>query len=294
MGILESLWNIRQNLHMITSNKTRLSRTSIFLAYLKLILKSFLFVLILRIKLTKENLFGFKVRFFSYPALIMMFDEIFIKKEYYFNSEKKNPFVIDCGANIGLATLFFKKLYPQSRIIAFEADVKAFELLKQNVENNRLKNVELHNKALYNKEGKIKFYYDPKNPSSLAMSTEKKRMDKAAAVVSSTTLSSHINEEVDFLKMDIEGAEGIVIEEMSSKNKLRLIKEMVIEYHHHIDKKKDNLSKILGILEKNNFGYHISSTPNGITQKAKFQDILIYAYHKNRSQVSYSALKGWV
>ena len=280
MGILESLWNIRQNLHIIASNKTRLSRTSIFLAYLKLILKSFLFVLILRIKLTKENLFGLKVRFFRYPTLIMMFDEVFIKKEYYFNSEKKNPFVIDCGANIGLATLFFKKLYPQSRIIAFEADIKAFELLKQNVENNRLKNVELHNKAVYNKEGKINFYHDPKNPSSLAMSTQKKRMDKAAAVVSSTTLSSHINEEVDFLKMDIEGAEGIVIEEMSSKNKLRLIKEMVIEYHHHIDKKKDNLSKILGILEKNNFGYQISTVFGIPFIGKKFQDILIYAYRK--------------
>ena len=280
MGIFASFWNISSNVRLILSHRTAISRAELFFTYLKLILKSFILVVLLGARPKKEKIFGFKLSFFSYPAFLMSFDEIFIKKDYYFNAEKTSPRIIDCGANIGLATIFFKKLYPKSRIISFEPDKRVFEMLKKNTEINKLESVELHNKAVSGSEGKIMFYFDQKNPASLAMSTDKKRMPKASVKVNATMLSKHIKEEVDFLKMDIEGAEGIVIEEMSSKNKLRLIKEMVIEYHHHIDKKKDNLSKILGILEKNNFGYHISSAPDGIAQKAKFQDILIYAYKK--------------
>ena len=82
------------------------------------------------------------------------------------------------------------------------------------------------------------------------------------------------------MKMDIEGAETLVIEELSKKNKLKLIKQMVIEYHHHIDPKDDKFSKILRILEENDFGYKISSTLKSPLNREKFQDILIYAYKK--------------
>ncbi len=280
MGILASFWNISSNVRLILNHRTAISRTELFFTYLKLVLKSFILVVLLGARPKKEKIFGFKLSFFSYPAFLMSFDEIFIKKDYYFNAKKTSPRIIDCGANIGLATIFFKKLYPKSRIIAFEPDKRAFELLKRNMEVNRLRGIELHNKAVSDSEGKIMFYFDQKNPASLAMSAYKKRMPKSSLKVNATTLSKHIKEEVDFLKMDIEGAEGIVIGEMSSKNKLRLIKEMVIEYHHHIDKKKDNLSKILGILEKSGFGYQLNTDFAAPLIGKKFQDVIIYAYRK--------------
>ena len=275
MRILASFWNISSNVRLILSHRTAISRAELFFTYLKLILKSFILVVLLGARPKKEKIFGFKLSFFSYPAFLMSFDEIFIKKDYYFNAEKTSPRIIDCGANIGLATIFFKKLYPKSRIISFEPDKRVFEMLKKNTEINKLESVELHNKAVSGSKGKIMFYFDQKNPASLAMSTNKKRMPKSSTKVNAAMLSKHIKEEVDFLKMDIEGAEGIVIEEMSSKNKLRLIKEMVIEYHHHIDKKKDNLSKILGILEKSGFGYQLNTAFATPLIGKKFQDVII-------------------
>ena len=280
MGLLASFWNISSNVRLILKHKTAISRAELFFAYVKLLLKSFFFAVLLRAKIKKEKIFGFKLSFFSYPAFLMSFDEIFIKKGYYFNSKKSNPFIIDCGANIGLATIFFKKLYPKSRIISFEPDKRVFEMLKKNIEINKLRNVELHNKAIYGSEGKIRFYFDSKNPASLAMSTDKKRMPKSSVKVDATTLSSYIKGEVDFLKMDIEGAEDAAIEELSRERKLGMIREMAVEYHHHIDEKKDKLSNILNILEKNGFGYQLSTSFESPFIGKKFQDVIIYAYRK--------------
>jgi hypothetical protein len=61
--------------------------------------------------------------------------------------------------------------------------------------------------------------------------------------------------------MDIEGAEDLVINEIASQGKLKLINEMVIEYHHHLNPKEDNFSNIIKVLEANGFGYQISSSP---------------------------------
>ena len=82
------------------------------------------------------------------------------------------------------------------------------------------------------------------------------------------------------MKLDIEGAEDLVIEELSQSGKLKLINEMVIEYHHHIEPKEDNFSNILKKLENNGFGYQIKSLTQTILNRETFQDILIYAYQK--------------
>ena len=80
--------------------------------------------------------------------------------------------------------------------------------------------------------------------------------------------------------MDIEGAEGLVMSELSKKHKLSFVREAVVEFHHHIDSWKDDFSDFLNIFEKNGFGYQIRSTPKMPFTKKQFQDILIYAYKK--------------
>ena len=279
MGISNFIWNAAYNIGLILRNEPPQSKKGLLLTYLKLRLKYLLSLKLL--KFSNEKIFGFKVRFFDYPSFILLFEEIFIKKDYYLNTKASSPVIIDCGSNIGMALLFFKKLYPGSKIIAFEPDKKTFEILKENVETNKLKYVEVVNKAVYNSEGTIDFYYDPDHPGSLWMSVEKERLPKACGQVDSVLLSNYVRGRVDFLKMDIEGAEYLVIEELSHRNKLKLIKEMVIEYHHHIKPADDNFSKILKILEENGFGYQIStfSIPQPLNKK-KFQDISIYAYKK--------------
>lgn len=201
---------------------------------------------------------------------------------YYFNTKKSHPFIIDCGSHIGKALIFFKKLYPNSKIIVFEPDNRKFKILKKNVETNNLKGVKMYNKAVYNYDGTINFYYDLDHPSYLGTTVKDNRLTKDYEKVESVLLSNYINETVDFLKMDIEGDEDLVIEELSRRNKLKLVKEMSIECHSLKDQEleRDNFSKILGILIENGFNYQISTHLRPPFIRGRSQNILLYAYQK--------------
>ncbi len=57
------------------------------------------------------------------------FDEIITQEIYRFKADTDAPLILDCGANIGLSALYFQRLYPKARIMAFEPDTHNFELL---------------------------------------------------------------------------------------------------------------------------------------------------------------------
>jgi hypothetical protein len=113
----------------------------------------------------------------------------------------------------------------------------------------------------------------------------RERTEKQYQKVESVLLSQYINRTVDFLKLDTEGAETAIIQELQSKSKLRFIRNMAIEYHHHFEhyhfkQQNDNFSKILSILEESNFGYQIKADSQIPIKKGLFQPIHIYAYQK--------------
>ncbi|MFB0565209.1 MAG: FkbM family methyltransferase [Candidatus Aminicenantaceae bacterium] len=283
MNLSDFSFNIfLDTVYLLRSSERLSAKIRILGTYARLNIKSILLCKAFRVRLRKEKFLNFRVSFFNYDTFYLMFREIFLRHEYSFKSEKKNPVILDCGSNIGMATLFFKFCYPKSEIFCFEPDKNAFSLLKKNIEHNRLLNVHTDNVALSNREGFIDLYIDDESSGSLLMSTEPARLHNNKIAVRSALLSSYIKEPVDFMKMDIEGSEEVVIEELHNKGKLRLIKEMVIEYHHfnYTGKKRSKLSNLLKILEDNGFNYQISSLLIRISRRHKFQDILIYAYQE--------------
>lgn len=72
---------------------------------------------------------------------------IFYKENYFFRASD-TPLIIDCGANIGLSNLYFSTLYPNSKIISFEADPTIYEICKKNLMFQNITNVELVNEAV--------------------------------------------------------------------------------------------------------------------------------------------------
>lgn len=226
------------------------------------------------------KLLGFRIHYCSQKAFKYLFHEVFIALEYQFNSTSQKPFIIDCGSNIGMSVLFFKWIYPASKVICFEPDRDAFDCLKKNVEVNDLTNVTLHQKAVFNHDGSIDFWTDPKNPGTLKSSVVEERSPLHRETVDSTRLSNFITEPVSFLKLDIEGAELVVIEELSEAKKLGMISQICIEYHHHIENEIDNLSLLLQLLERESFGYQVSGFLSRPFKSKAYQDITIYAYNK--------------
>ncbi len=196
-----------------------------------------------------------------------IYDEVFIQKIYNFDTNKEKPIIIDAGSNIGIATLFFKNKYPLSKVICFEPDPNAFLILQKNISVNNLKNVVAINTALSRNNGVTPFYGEvsgvaaDSRGNSIMNAWGTQRETSAKILVNSQRLSDYIQEEIDFLKIDIEGAEQQVLEELG--NKLRFIKEMVIEVHEIEAAYFDNsLEKIKSIL--NHYNFRITTQINHI------------------------------
>lgn len=107
-----------------------------------------------RYKESMTNIFRKKIFYTDSASFTSMYYEIFDKEIYRFNTNSTTPFIIDCGSNIGLSLIYFKKQYPNSKIIAFEPDREIFKILNKNIESLKLDGVEIINKGLWNKKEK--------------------------------------------------------------------------------------------------------------------------------------------
>jgi FkbM family methyltransferase len=224
---------------------------------------------------------GFAVSYFHEEQLRYLFKEIFLEGTYLFHSDTDRPLVLDCGSNIGMSILFFKKLYPKARITGFEPDPATFEKLRTNIDHNSLQDVTLHQCALSNETGTIDFYHSKQVEGNLMMSVRSERLNGTEKIaVPAQRLSSFINEEIDLLKMDIEGAEELVLPELAASGKFRMVRQIHLEYHHHVVRNTDSLSAVFRLLEDHGFGYQLRVNARMCMTPETFQDISIYAYRK--------------
>ena len=177
--------------------------------------------------------------------------EIFIDEIYKFHTVKKRPKILDCGSNYGTSIFYFKELYPDSNIIGVEADPKIFKMLKKNIHQRSFKNVTLINKALSNKKGSIQFFSEGADGGR----THNMDSPKNSYKVETITLDELIDGDVDFLKMDIEGAETDVL---CNSNNLNRVNQLFIEYHS-FSSSEQKLDILLSYLKENGFRYYIKT-----------------------------------
>lgn len=229
-----------------------------------------------------ERLFGRPFATADHLSLVGMFDCMFLEREYEFRARHGRPRIVDCGSNVGLSLLWFKRQYPESRILAFEPDLAAFAMLQRNAAQFGWQDVELHNQAVLDKAGTVDFYVDPQQPASVLSSVHPGCGLRTVRPVEAVPLSSFITEQVDLLKLDIEGAEHAVLEELAQAGKLPLVREIILEYHHHLQGgEEDRFSHMLRLLEDHGFGYELSSYPARPFQPRRFSCVMVYAYRKS-------------
>lgn len=180
--------------------------------------------------------------------------EIFGNGIYAFSSRNACPRIIDCGANVGLSVLYFKSLFPSAEITAVEADPTIHSYLSQNLERFHLGLVEIISKAVSHNHQDIIFYSEGADGGRMGIPVDMDR-DKTFTVESITLDDLIKGQVVDFLKIDIEGAETDVILESKS---LHLVKNLFVEYHSfsHLDQR---LHQLLAKLSENGYRYYIST-----------------------------------
>jgi len=197
------------------------------------------------------TLFGRDILYSDGPGLLHSIEELFEREVYRFKAETSQPYIIDAGANIGLSILYFKRLYPDAKILAFEPDPEIFPMLAQNVA--QLSDVEVREVAAWTNDEELTFYSE----GSLAGSTELDFANKGNAVtIKAERLRDHIAKgPVDFLKIDIEGAENSVLFDIVDV--LPNVRHLFFEYHSHPGKTQQ-LGELLKLVTDAGFRYVVN------------------------------------
>ena len=154
---------------------------------------------------------------------------------------------IDIGANIGIYTLLLSHLYPKCKVISIEASPTIFEKLKLNCQLNNLlpgSNLVLLNKAVSDKDGTWVEFYEKHSMSSMSKEfltsisskiITNKDDELQKEIVRTVTIdnlaeTTNINE-ISFLKIDVEGAEVLVLKGAINTLTEKKVRNIIIEYH---------------------------------------------------------------
>jgi FkbM family methyltransferase len=94
-----------------------------------------------RIILPKNQLIGLKLKGLPHEVFLRnktydvhIFYQIFIQEDLFLNYEEGISTILDCGANIGLATLYYQRMFHNVRIIAIEPENENYRLLVKNTQ----------------------------------------------------------------------------------------------------------------------------------------------------------------
>jgi FkbM family methyltransferase len=154
-------------------------------------------------------------------------DDIFIRSSLAFETRVQEPRILDCGANIGLASLYFKRRFPRARITAFEADPSLAVMCRRNLALSGVPDVEVRDAAAWVGAGMVEFVCE--GADSGAIASLDPALTGAKASVPSERLRDWLDEPVDLLKLDIEGAELPVLEDC--RERLHNVRAMTIDLH---------------------------------------------------------------
>lgn len=197
---------------------------------------------------------GWELEFVDAPALLSSFETIVVKRWNDFVPWSDEPFIIDCGANIGISVLHYKRLFERARIVAFEPDPRICSALRRNLRANGADDVTVIEAAVWNSNGRHAFWSEGADASRLVAPTGP---DSPSTAVDTVRLSDYLSgDSVDFVKVDIEGAEFVAVPDCADA--LRNVASMVIECHVR-NSRPGELSTLLETLAGAEFSVSVNS-----------------------------------
>ncbi len=161
--------------------------------------------------------------------------------------------VLDLGANVGVFSLYSALKNPNGRIVSVEPETTNFRFLLENVKANNFTNVVCEKLAISNSCGKTWLYLDKPGSNSLMQPSQGQKVQECESTTIEYLMEKNRIRKVDFLKMDIEGAEYKVFESIEW---LSSVKRIAIEMHPVCDS-----GLIVDRLKENGFSVEVTKNP---------------------------------
>ena len=170
--------------------------------------------------------------------LLGLIQEIFFQRAYTFGDWAIGPndVVVDIGANVGVFTVF-AALHTRNRVIACEPFPQNVEFLRRNLEINRLSHARVVPVAVSDHVGTANLFLSEKTGGHLLFDHNIKGPLTRSIEVPTTTLPRLMDEQrleqIDFLKLDCEGSEGMILTATPPAHLAR-IQRIVMEFHDNV------------------------------------------------------------
>lgn len=194
--------------------------------------------------------------FLRFPPLIIRkhtsdwkaFKQVFVQRDYDFPVEVKPKLIIDGGANVGYASIFFADKFPDAEIFAVEPEADNFDVLKRNTA--RFKNIKPIQAGLWHKNTYLKVVST--NQGEWGFITQETSPDDydVRTITIDDILRQAGSHEIDILKLDIEGAEKELFSE-NFESWLGKVNVLIIELHDRL--KEGCSSAFYSAIRKYNF-----------------------------------------
>lgn len=204
-------------------------------------------------KIQSHLLLKHKTFFNDGPGYLHGLQEIFLEN-IYAQQLSENAYILDCGAHIGLSVIYLKSICHTAYIVCFEPDKKNFNLLQKNILSHNLKDIDARNEAVWIENTSLNFIQEGNMASKIGSNSSSNTVSVKAA-----RLKDYLNRKIDFLKLDIEGAEYKVIKDIAES--LGEVENMFIEYHGNFEQNEE-LLEIFEIISKAGFKFYIKEAAN--------------------------------
>ena len=199
------------------------------------------------------HMLDYELQYADLLSFCPQWHDIFVEGALEFCATSDAPRILDCGANVGLASLFFKRRFPAARITAYEADPALFAIARKNLSANGAADVELVNAAVWTSAGRLTFRAE--GTDSGMIDGLAGAVDGPAVDVASLRLRNILaTERPDLLKLDIEGAEDAVLADCEPV--LDQVRAIVMDLHE-FDPSVRQAPRVLDRLTRSGFVYAV-------------------------------------
>lgn len=168
---------------------------------------------------------------FAGSLIELWFEQCYTRNGFY--EPKDGDVIIDCGAHVGLFSIFIARRNPNCRVISFEPS-ENYDYLQRNVVAVGMKNIEIHRLAVGKEHGWVHMVHSTgRSIDNRAESVAKADSTAVKLIPLTEVLAMAKQERIAFFKMDIEGSELDVMNAATRETLLR-IERFGIEYHDNL------------------------------------------------------------